>query len=61
VKDLIVFGLIRWVIQRAEELEPTAVLAVPVPAPVPVPLPIPPKAAAARALMDWRDKPLQRT
>ena len=43
----------------AEELEPTVVLAAP--APTPVPMPITPKAAAARALMDWRDKPLQRT
>ena len=47
--------------ERVEELEPTVVLAAPVPAPTPVPLPITPKAAAARALMDWRDKPLQRT
>ena len=47
--------------ERVEELEPTVVLAAPVPAPTPVPLPITPEAAAARALMDWRDKPLQRT
>ncbi|MDA0168772.1 hypothetical protein OJ998_06705 [Solirubrobacter taibaiensis] len=48
--------------ERVEELEPTVVLAAPTAAPTPpVPLPVTPKAAAARALMDWRDKPLQRT
>ena len=45
--------------EPVEALEPTVVL--PVPAPTRVPLPVTPKAAAARALMDWRDKPLQRT
>ena len=44
-----------------EEIEPTVVLAPAAPAPTPVPLPLTPKAAAARALMDWRDKPLQQT
>ena len=46
--------------EPVEQLQPTVVRA-PTPAPAPVPLPITPKAAAARALMDWRDKPLQRT
>ena len=47
--------------EPVEELEPTVVLAPAAPAPAPVPLPITPKAAAARALMDWRNKPLQQT
>ena len=47
--------------ERVEEIEPAVVLAPAAPAPTPVPLPITPKAAAARALMDWRDKPLQQT
>ena len=47
--------------EPVEELEPTVAPAAPAPAPTPVPLPLTPKAAAARALMDWRDRPLQRT